>query len=128
MLNEEIHRYTELSGNNAEHESIQKIGAYLDGYDKGVADVRENINREYDEWCTDCKEYDKERHCCPRWNKVIRDTMDEIRQNAEKNWDKVEVVRCKDCKYHAEFSSKCNKLHLTPMLPNYYCSYGERRE
>lgn len=42
--------------------------------------------------------------------------------------DVVEVVRCKDCKYHAEFSSKCNKLHLTPMRPNDYCSYGERRE
>ena len=42
--------------------------------------------------------------------------------------DVVEVVRCKDCKYHAEFSSKCNKLHLTPMRPNDFCSYGERRE
>ncbi len=41
--------------------------------------------------------------------------------------DVVEVVRCKDCKYHAEFSSKCNKLNLTPMLPSDYCSYGERR-
>ena len=29
----------------------------------------------YDEWCTDCKEYDKERHCCPRWNRVIRQTL-----------------------------------------------------
>lgn len=29
----------------------------------------------YDEWCTDCKEYDKERHCCPRGNKVIRQTL-----------------------------------------------------
>ena len=29
----------------------------------------------YDEWCDDCKEYDKERHCCPRWNKVIRETL-----------------------------------------------------
>ena len=29
----------------------------------------------YDEWCTDCKEYDKERHCCPRWNRVIRETL-----------------------------------------------------
>ena len=42
--------------------------------------------------------------------------------------DVVEVVRCKDCKYHAEFSSKCNKLNLTPMLPSDYCSYGERAE
>ena len=29
----------------------------------------------YDEWCMDCKEYDKDRHCCPRWNRVIRQTL-----------------------------------------------------
>lgn len=28
-----------------------------------------------DEWCTDCKEYDQERQCCPRWSKVIRQTL-----------------------------------------------------
>ena len=41
-----------------------------------------------DEWCTDCKEYDKERHCCPRWNRVIRKTAEEVRQNAaaEPKW------------------------------------------
>lgn len=32
-------------------------------------------NRIIDEWCTDCKEYDTDRHCCPRWNKVIRQTL-----------------------------------------------------
>lgn len=43
------------------------------------------------EWCTDCKEYDHERHCCPRWTKVIRNTLndsinavlDEIRAEIE---------------------------------------------
>ena len=25
-----------------------------------------------DEWCTDCKEYDTEKKCCPRFNRVIR--------------------------------------------------------
>ncbi len=30
------------------------------------------------EWCHDCKEYDAERHCCPRWNKVIRNTVEEV--------------------------------------------------
>lgn len=29
------------------------------------------------EWCTDCKEYDHEKHCCPRWNKVIRTTLND---------------------------------------------------
>ena len=34
---------------------------------------------ELDEWCTDCKEYDKEHHRCPRWNCVIRNTVDELK-------------------------------------------------
>ena len=29
----------------------------------------------HDEWCTDCREYDKEKHCCPRFNRVIRTAM-----------------------------------------------------
>lgn len=28
-----------------------------------------------DEWCTDCREYDKEKHCCPRFNRIIRTAM-----------------------------------------------------
>ena len=30
---------------------------------------------EADEWCADCKEYDHDKHCCPRWNRVIRTAM-----------------------------------------------------
>jgi hypothetical protein len=32
------------------------------------------------EWCTDCKEYDHERQCCPKWTKVIRNTVTELKQ------------------------------------------------
>lgn len=28
-----------------------------------------------DKWCTDCKEYDPEKHCCPRFNRVIRNAL-----------------------------------------------------
>ena len=31
------------------------------------------------EWCTDCKEYDQENHCCHRWTKVIRQTVEEMK-------------------------------------------------
>lgn len=31
-------------------------------------------------WCTDCKEYDQEKHCCHRWSKVIRNTVEEMKQ------------------------------------------------
>lgn len=33
-----------------------------------------------DEWCVDCKEYDHDKHCCPRYNKVIRRTVKELRE------------------------------------------------
>lgn len=40
-----------------------------------------NIQSEYrlDEWCVDCKEYDKEKCCCPRYNKVIRTTLQDVK-------------------------------------------------
>ena len=28
-----------------------------------------------DEWCTGCKEYDTEKKCCPRFNRVIREAL-----------------------------------------------------
>ena len=31
-------------------------------------------------WCETCKEYDQEKHCCHRWSNVIRDTVEEMRQ------------------------------------------------
>ena len=31
-----------------------------------------------DEWCTGCKEYDTEKKCCPRFNRVIREAMKRI--------------------------------------------------
>ena len=45
---------------------------------------------ELDEWCTDCKEYDQERHCCPRFNRVIRKTVEEIK------CPQPEIIRCMD--------------------------------
>lgn len=47
---------------------------------------------EFDEWCPDCKEYDQKRHCCPRFNRVIRETLAEVREAKA-------VIRCKDCKW-----------------------------
>lgn len=33
------------------------------------------------EWCTDCKEYDQEKHCCHRWSKQIRQTVAELEEH-----------------------------------------------
>ena len=57
--------------------------------------------RQYEmyEFCSDgenpCKEYDKEKHCCHRWTKVIRQTIDEVKANAEmKVTDTWKVAGC----------------------------------
>jgi hypothetical protein len=31
------------------------------------------------EWCSDCKEYDKDNCCCHRWSKEIRNTVEELK-------------------------------------------------
>ena len=36
MLWEEMEKYTKLTGEDATHVPIMKLGAYLDGYDKGI--------------------------------------------------------------------------------------------
>lgn len=38
-----------------------------------------NYEEEF-EWCETCKEYDQEKHCCLRWSKVIRNTVEEMKQ------------------------------------------------
>lgn len=73
-------------------------------------------DRPTDEWCTDCKEYDHEKHCCPRFNRVIRTTL-------------AEVVRCKDCRWQEE----CSQFVVLHKFCGVYqeisfCSHGERKE
>jgi predicted nucleic-acid-binding Zn-ribbon protein len=45
--------------------------------------------------------------------------------------DAVEVVRCKDCKYHEHYDALLYCEHIGGLAgsvsPNAFCSYGERR-
>lgn len=52
MLRDDIYKYTELTGEDGYHAPIMKIGAYLDGYEKGLsildeirAEISENADR-----------------------------------------------------------------------------------
>ena len=45
----------------------------------------------------------------------------------------VEVVRCKDCKHYEDpekgiFENCVRNRRLVPMLPDDFCSYGERKD
>ncbi len=74
------------------------------------------------EWCTDCKEYDTENHCCHRFTKVIRDAVAELK-----------LVHCIDCQY-SEYDSVygerwCHYNGKAEVVDDYhFCRDGERRE
>ena len=71
------------------------------------------------EWCTNCKEYDQEAHCCHRWSKMIRKTVEEM-----------QIVRCRDCRYYNAEEKECLDLlgHGRRWEDDDFCSYAERRE
>jgi hypothetical protein len=74
----------------------------------------------FDEWCTDCKEYDTENHRCPRWNKVIRRTLEE----------NPPVVNCVGCVHWVNDVANpdrmmCKKLKI-PTEDFFFCGWGER--
>lgn len=48
MLNEEITKYSELTGEDGWKTPIMKIGAYLDGYEKGLEQAK-RIEKENEE-------------------------------------------------------------------------------
>ena len=52
--------------------------------------------------CTECEEYDTERHYCPRYCDVIRQTVEEAKQERTGRWMATEAdepcfYRCSEC-------------------------------
>lgn len=44
-----------------------------------------------DEWCHDCKEYDQQKHYCPRFCRVIRETVEELKSK-QPDFNTVEII------------------------------------
>ena len=61
------------------------------------------------QWCDDCKEYDKQRHCCPRWNRVIRQTVEELNGHQAEEMEKYR-------NYQIEWLTSHNDLELDPVV------------
>ena len=93
-------------------------------YDRLENKIRQlpSAEEESFEWCTDCKEYDQEAHCCHRYSKVIRKTVEEMK-----------LVYCIDCQ-HSEYDSVygerwCHYNGKAEVVDDYhFCRDGERRE
>ena len=73
-------------------------------------------------WCTDCREYDQEKHCCHRWSKVIRDTVEEMKQEQEPK-----TGHWKDIPKYKDIAWQCSECgHFTTMKHNYCPNCGCR--
>ena len=82
------------------------------------------------EWCHDCKEYDQEKHCCHRWTKVIRQTVEEVK--AQYALEYPEIVHCEDCKFYTSMNRKL-KTGICSLTAHHlgdagFCSDAERRK
>lgn len=82
------------------------------------------------EWCHDCKEYDQEKHCCHRWTKVIRQTVEEVK--AQYVLEYPEIVHCEDCKFYTSMNRKL-KTGICSLTAHHlgdegFCSDAERRK
>ncbi len=121
---------TDLISRQAAIDALAKFVPYAicdastESYTNGLTDAYNLICQlpsaqpEMDEWCEDCKEYDTEKHCCPRWNRVIRDTVKEM-----------EIIRCKDCRFYrpmADQDDLCTYRNMQ-VFDDDFCSRAERR-
>ncbi len=57
---------------DAQHAALREALSRVPAADPGM-----------DEWCTGCREYDHEKHCCPRFNRVIRETIEEMKGDTD---------------------------------------------
>lgn len=71
--------------------------------------------RKTDEWCTDCKEYDQEKHCCPRFNRVIRQTLSEQRKTGKWTDDNA----CPFCGFQPWYERDIHTLSFCPNCGSY---------
>ena len=88
-------------------------------FDMAIEALEEAKKREKTwDWCTDCKEYDQENHCCHRLNNVIYDTLcgtivvvgEWIPHEIQVPWGDsttdVTMFRCSMCGYEQDWQSK----------------------
>lgn len=79
--------------------SIETIQKWIDA----APTVDAKPTEEQFEWCHDCKEYDQNAHCCHRWTKVIRNTVNDLKTQGYEpvrhgRWiDASGMILCSEC-------------------------------
>jgi len=76
---EAIEALRDLLDTTQEYPHLDGMTMFGEALNMAIAAL-EQQEKAFDEWCTDCKEYDHNRNCCPRYNRVIRGALDEVKQ------------------------------------------------
>jgi hypothetical protein len=90
------------------------IGRSMEDIDTAIEMAAKALEQEPQtfKWCTDCREYDQEKHCCHRWSKVIRDTVEETKQEPKTGQWIVHPIYahlvCSKCLSGAPYDCKTN--------------------
>ena len=108
-MNDQISRQVVLKGISLSctgQSDVIKAEAALVRYVKKIPSAEPECN--LDEWCHDCKEYDKEKNRCPRWNRVIRTALEEAQPERKKGkW-----IRTRTMTHDGElYCSECEQEH-----------------
>lgn len=80
------------------------------------------------EWCTDCKEYDSEKHHCPRYNRVIREALNGAEPRKPGRWSFIgeDMFECTSCGvvYTTEQLNGLRNYDTDPYAPRFCPSCG----
>jgi predicted amidophosphoribosyltransferase len=79
-----------------------------------ISTSKMNEGSDYEfEWCKTCSEYNQDKHCCPRYNKVIRNAVEEMKQSKVGHWisywdeeARCYVYKCPECGNKQPFDTK----------------------
>ena len=107
-----------------------KSGTQVSLCEKCLNELKIKIAEQEDyEWCHDCKEYDQEKHCCHRWTKVIRQTVEEVKAQYALEYPK--IIHCEECKFYTPMNRALKtgicSLTMHHLGDDGFCSDAEKR-
>lgn len=80
------------------------------------------------EWCHDCKEYDQNAHCCHRWTKVIRNTVNDLKTQGYELVKRGEWIREPNCWYRCSVCGEHYPSISDDMKYNYCPNCGSKMD
>lgn len=108
---------------NCHHQSVADL-MIIKGDIKNLPSAQPDLN----EWCTDCKEYDSEKHHCPRYNRVIREALNGAEPRKPGRWSFIgeDMFKCTSCGvvYTTEQLNGLRNYDTDPYAPRFCPSCG----